>query len=239
VEALVRWAHPTRGLIPPRAFIPLAEETGLILPIGQMVLRAACEQAVRWQERFSHQGLFSMNVNLSALQLANPAVVDDVARVLAETGLPAACLVLEITETVLVHDEEDTIRRMAQLKGLGVRIAIDDFGTGYSSLSYLRRLPVDILKIDKSFVDGVARDPSDRALAEMIVRLAETLGLQTVAEGIEEPSQLDRLKDLRCQLGQGNLFACPLPAADIETWLSVRPGPALPATPLEPSRASV
>ncbi len=215
LEALVRWQHPTRGLIPPLDFVPLAEETGMIVGIGEFVLREACRQVARWNaHRRATLGPgtapLSISVNLSAVQLEQPGLPDLVADVLARTGLPPACLVLELTESVLVAHGSATAGRLSDLKALGVRLAIDDFGTGYSSLAYLRQFPVDIIKIDKSFVDDVGDVPAASALTEGIIQLGQALALSTVAEGIEDAAQLDRLTRGRCELGQGFYFARPL-----------------------------
>jgi diguanylate cyclase (GGDEF)-like protein len=219
-EALIRWSHPTRGLVSPMDFIPLAEETGLILPIGRWVLHQACQQAARWQLDHPADPPRTISVNLSARQLQQASLVQEIASALAASRLDPACLVLEITESVLIQDTEATIAKLAEVKGLGVRVAIDDFGTGYSSLSYLRQLPVDILKVDKSFIDGVHESPEASAVARAIIRLGRTLGLQTVAEGIEEPAQLDALRKMHCALGQGYLFAKPMSSAELEQLLS-------------------
>jgi diguanylate cyclase (GGDEF)-like protein len=234
-EALIRWSHPTRGLVSPMDFIPLAEETGLILPIGRWVLHQACQQAARWQRAYPTDPPRTISVNLSARQLQQASLIEEVAHALAASRLDPACLILEITESVLIQDTEATIAKLAALKGLGVRVAIDDFGTGYSSLSYLRQLPVDILKVDKSFIDGIQESPEASAVARAIIRLGRTLSLQTVAEGIEEPTQLDALRKMQCDLGQGYLFAKPLSSAELEellsTTASTAPSAQEPATP--------
>ena len=216
-EALVRWRHPTRGLMSPLSFVPVAEETGLIVPVGRFVLREACRQAAAW--RAMVPGELTMHVNLSGRQLEDPALVGEVSSILRETGLPAGRLVLEITETVLMHDTEATIERLRSLRALGVRLAVDDFGTGYSSLRYLNRFPLDVLKMAKPFVDGLATQSEDPALARAIIDLGSNLGLQIVAEGIEGADQLVQLRRLGCPLGQGFLFSRPLPAAEAETHL--------------------
>jgi len=210
-EALVRWRHPTRGLLAPGAFIPLAEETGLVAPIGRFVLREACRQAARWAAFVP--GL-TMNVNLSGRELEDPRLLDDVTAVLRATGLPAERLVLEITETVLMQDTEATIERLRALRALGVRLAVDDFGTGYSSLRYLNRFPLDVLKMAKPFVDGLGSPDGDPALARAIIELGSDLGLHIVAEGIERSPQLAHLQRLGCPYGQGFWFARPMPAAE-------------------------
>jgi diguanylate cyclase (GGDEF)-like protein/PAS domain S-box-containing protein len=215
VEALVRWVHPERGVIAPLDFIPLAEETGQIVPIGGWVLNEACRAAVQLQRSHPTASSIYMAVNLSARQLQRPEIVDEVAAALAASGLAAEDLVLEITESVLMRDIDLTIERLQRLKDLGVRIAIDDFGTGYSSLNYLRQFPVDIVKIDRSFVEGIAADGDQRALVAMIIDLARALGLRQVAEGIERPDQLAELRSLGCGFGQGYLFARPVDFADL------------------------
>ncbi|HMJ36627.1 MAG TPA: EAL domain-containing protein [Baekduia sp.] len=209
-EALARWTHPTRGLVPPPHFIPLAEENGSIVTLGRQILRTACRQAARWLEEFPSAEPRIMSVNLSGRQLEDPNIVSDVAAALADSGLPASALVLEITETVLMHDTEATIARLTALKALGVRLAVDDFGTGYSSLRYLRRFPIDILKMAKPFVDGLDTDDEGRALARAIVELATSLKLACIAEGIEDSGQADALHELGCGLGQGFHFARPM-----------------------------
>jgi diguanylate cyclase (GGDEF)-like protein len=218
-EALVRWEHPTLGMVPPLDFIPLAEETGLIVPIGGWVLREACRQVADWNRRRPDTLSLSISVNLSARQLQQPDLTQLVADVLASTGLADGCLTLEITESLLLHDVEATVTRLEQLRALGIRLAIDDFGTGYSSLAYLRRFPIDILKIDKLFVDAVATETPDASLTGAIVHLARTLHLSTVAEGIETVDQCGPLQDSGCQLGQGYYFAKPLTNTDAETLL--------------------
>ena len=226
-EALVRWRHPERGLMPPAAFIPLAEETGLIIDIGRRVLRQACADAAEWLRRFGVDAPASVSVNLSARQIQDAALVDDVAGALSASGLPASGLILEITESILLDDAESAARTLAALKGLGVSIALDDFGTGYSSLSYLDRFPVDIVKIDKSFIDGLAGDPgAGSQLVTAIVNLGSLLGLGVTAEGIEWDEQVARLRQMGCVRGQGYLFARPMPAADMTASLAAARVPA-------------
>jgi diguanylate cyclase (GGDEF)-like protein len=219
-EALVRWRHPERGLIPPASFIPLAEETGLIEPIGRHVLNEACVQAAAWRAAHPAAGLTTMSVNLSVRQLDQPRLVDDVAVALAKARLPPSCLLLEITETMLMGDTDQVVARLDALKSLGVRLAIDDFGTGYSSLRYLRRFPLDVLKMAKPFVDGLAAGTRDDALAGAIVDLGANLGLDVIAEGIEVGEQADRLGALGCGYGQGYHFARPLPALESSALLA-------------------
>jgi len=209
VEALVRWHHPRRGLMPPGLFIPIAEESGLIEPLGRWVLEQSCRQAQAWQA--GGGPACTMSVNLSGRQLQNPAVVGDVRDALQRSGLDPATLTLEITESVLMTDTADSLDRLRALKDLGIRISIDDFGTGYSSLSYLRRFPVDVLKIDKSFIDDLRRCEDDTyAFVRAIVELGHTLRLKTVAEGIEHEEQRDALREIGCDFGQGYLFARPM-----------------------------
>jgi diguanylate cyclase (GGDEF)-like protein/PAS domain S-box-containing protein len=219
VEALLRWHHPTRGVVSPLEFIPIAEETGLIVPIGQWVLEEACRQARAWQVGHGPGPTPRMSVNLSARQFQRPELFDDIDKVLQETGLDPRCLTVEITETVLMRDAEATIATLQVLKNLGVGVAIDDFGTGYSSLSYLKRFPVDTLKIDQSFVDGLGEDPQDTAIVQNIIALAKTLRLRVTGEGIETPSQRAHLQEMGCDLGQGYLFARPLPAEQLGLML--------------------
>ncbi len=226
VEALARWRHPTRGFVPPSSFIPIAESTGLIVPFGRWILRAACAQAARWhaaaaRDEFGGRAAepLAVTVNLSARQLLHPSIVDDVRAALADARLAPASLVLEITESVIVQNTSASLATLHALKALGVRLAIDDFGTGYSSLSYLEQFPLDILKIDKSFVDGVAHGGSRAALARTVVALGDSLSLRCVAEGIESDDQREHLLALGCAYGQGYLFARPLPAEEVETLL--------------------
>jgi diguanylate cyclase (GGDEF)-like protein/PAS domain S-box-containing protein len=220
VEALVRWQHPRRGLVAPCAFIPAAEATGLIVPLGRWVLREACAQAARWQARRAASSVpgepLSVTVNLSARQLQHPGLVDDVREALTEAGLPPSSLVLEITESMIVEDTAAARATLGALKALGVRLAIDDFGTGYSSLGYLQQFPIDVLKIDRAFVEGIARGGPRAALARTIVALGDSLALPCVAEGIEDDVQRKHLQALGCVYGQGYLFARPLPPAEVE-----------------------
>ncbi len=214
VEALLRWMHPTRGVIPPLNFIPLAEETGLIVPIGRWVLQEACRQGVRLHERFPRTPPLTISVNLSVKQLQSESIIDDVREALELTGLPPSALVLEITETVMMADTDLAVQRLHELKALGVLLAMDDFGTGYSSLSYLSRFPVDILKMDRSFLSS---EHDESGLAAAIIALGNSLSLDVVAEGIELPEQIASLRDLGCELGQGFLFAKPM---DHETLIA-------------------
>ncbi len=208
VEALVRWRHPERGLIPPDRFIPLADESGLIVSIGEWVLRSACRQAKAWHEQ-GHAGL-TVSVNVSAVQFAQPRLLDVVKRALADSGLPPQALTLEITESVIMHDAETAVGMLRALKSMGVKLSIDDFGTGYSSLSYLKRFPIDILKIDKSFVRSLGVNEEDTAIVQTIMALAKSLRLTTIAEGVETLPQVELLQRERCDRFQGFHFSRPL-----------------------------
>jgi diguanylate cyclase (GGDEF)-like protein len=216
VEALVRWRHPERGLLPPAAFLDLAEESGMLPELGHWVLREACRQAVAWQQ---HTPGFELNVNLSASQLGNPALCDEVRDVLAATGIPPHLLVLELTETVALTDLAESARILSSLKALGVRIALDDFGTGFSSLSHLGVLPVDVVKIDKSFVQAM-QDSGGASVAEAVLQIARTFNLAPVAEGVEDAVQASRLRELDCAQAQGYHFARPMPAGEVTDLLS-------------------
>jgi diguanylate cyclase (GGDEF)-like protein/PAS domain S-box-containing protein len=222
VEALVRWQHPEHGTIGPGAFVPVAEQTGQIVPIGRTVLQQACRQLARWREQLPGADALTMSVNVSMRQLFDIDFVDEVATTLQATGLPPDRLVLELTESALAHDAEQARTVLVALKDLGVGLALDDFGTGYSSLSYLHRFPVDVLKIDRSFVSGDAGGVRHAALARAMVTLGRSLRLTTVAEGIEHPDELEHFRDLRCPLGQGYLLARPADAAAVTSLLAGR-----------------
>jgi diguanylate cyclase (GGDEF)-like protein/PAS domain S-box-containing protein len=221
-EALVRWQHPTRGLLAAVEFIDLAEETGLILELGVWVLREACRRQVDWQQRHPGRPLV-MRVNLSARQVGQPDLLPHVVEILRETGIQPANLCLEITETTVMADAAASLEVLEKLRGLGVELAIDDFGTGYSSLSYLKRFPVDVLKVDRSFVDGLGSDPDDTAIVQAIMVLANTLGLRVTAEGVETERQMRELLRLGCTRVQGYLFARPEAAPDFERHLGGPP----------------
>jgi diguanylate cyclase (GGDEF)-like protein/PAS domain S-box-containing protein len=212
-EALLRWEHPERGTISPATFIPVAENSGLIVPLGCRVLERACNDAVRFQRACPTARALIVSVNVSARQLQRPEIVEEVAQALAESGLEPARLLLEITESLMIDDVDLAIARLGALRGLGVLIAVDDFGTGYSSLSYIRRLPINVLKIDKSFIDDIDSDGEQGKLTATIVDLAGALALRCVAEGIERPAQLERLRELGCDYAQGFLLARPMDAA--------------------------
>jgi EAL domain-containing protein (putative c-di-GMP-specific phosphodiesterase class I) len=220
-EALVRWMHPRRGLIPPDEFITIAEETGLIVPLGSWVLREACLQAKRFEMLDPRWSRLTMSVNLSGVQLGQSDLIEMVATALRESNLRSDRLQLEMTESVLMTDAANTVTILQQLKGLGVKLGIDDFGTGYSSLAYLRRFPVDVLKIDRTFVNGLGTDLEDSAVAAAIVSLADTLGLTAIAEGVETELQRDCLMGLGCQRAQGYLFARPVAASAAESALGL------------------
>ena len=225
-EALVRWQHPTRGLLAPGEFIALAEETGLIVPLGAWVLEQACAQTARWQEAQGDRDPVTINVNLSPRQLGTYELTDQVRTVLANTGIRRGSLCLDITESGLMVDTAEALARLTSLHALGVRLSIDDFGTGYSSLTYLKRFPVDSLKIDRTFVDGLGIEPEDTAIVAAVIGLAHSLGLVAVAEGVETVEQLSRLRTMGCDLGQGYYFGRPAPpetfgddpCADLHSW---------------------
>jgi EAL domain-containing protein (putative c-di-GMP-specific phosphodiesterase class I) len=220
VEALIRWQHPERGLLPPSEFIQAAETNGLVVPLGEWVLREACRAGQQWRERGAGQTPI-VGVNLSARQLQEPGLVESVAAALAASGLAPSLLELEITESVVVMDGPAALRTLAELRALGVRLAIDDFGTGYASLSYLRDIPVDAVKIDRSFVAGIGRSRSNLAIVRAIVGLAHDLGLVVTAEGIETLEQRTIAQSLGVDRGQGYYFARPLPADAIDGLLRV------------------
>jgi diguanylate cyclase (GGDEF)-like protein len=216
VEALIRWTHPTRGTMAPDEFIPIAEESGLIIPIGRWVLEEACRQAAIWHGEGRRLGVA---VNVSARQLDDDELIDDVRAALCASGLEAGLLTLEVTETTIMRDAAATAKRLHALKGLGVRIAIDDFGTGYSSLAYLRQFPADALKIDRSFISGIATSEQSTALIHTLVQLGRTLNIETLAEGIEDRAQLQTLQREQCDNGQGFLFSRPLSVEALEEFL--------------------
>jgi EAL domain-containing protein (putative c-di-GMP-specific phosphodiesterase class I) len=216
MEALVRWNDPQTGLVPPGRFIPVAEDSGLIIALGAWVLREACRQNRSWQD----SGLPPLHVavNISALQFRQAGFVDSVREVLAWSGLPSACLELEVTESVMMNAADHTIEIFDAIRAMGVKVSIDDFGTGYSSLSYLKRLPIDTLKIDQAFVRDLATDPDDAAIVGAIIGLAANLKLNVIAEGVETEAQLELLERGGCAQAQGYYFSRPLPAGEFEAF---------------------
>jgi EAL domain-containing protein (putative c-di-GMP-specific phosphodiesterase class I) len=231
VEALIRWQHPVRGIVQPDDFIPLLEETGLITEVGKWVLDRACAQGAAWRAAGYPIG---MAVNVSGRQLDSDQLVADVEEALAGSGLDPEALTIEITETTLMRNVEETARRLAEVKALGVRIAIDDFGTGYSSIAHLQRFPVDALKIDRSFITGMRENLEGETLIQTLVQLGKALSIETFAEGIEQQQELSVLRDQNCDSGQGFLFARPLDVADTEKFLqdwAQRATPALAQAP--------
>jgi len=219
-EALVRWRHPEFGLIAPKDFIPVAEETGQILTIGQTVLESACRQAREWQITYPTTPPLFVSVNLSVKQFNQPGLVDNIANLLEEFNLPPRCLKLEITESVFSDNIEAAVGLLTQLRNLGVQLSIDDFGTGYSSLSYLQRFPIDTLKIDRSFVMQMMDNEENIAIVRTIVALAQNLGMDVVAEGVETEDQVTMLRKLDCENGQGYLFSTPLGARQLDQFIA-------------------
>jgi EAL domain-containing protein (putative c-di-GMP-specific phosphodiesterase class I) len=228
VEALVRWNHPRHGLLGPMEFIPLAEQTGAIVPIGRWVLQEACRQAGSWDRRRVSADPLHVCVNLSARQLDDPELVSDVRSALEAGRLLPEQLVLELTEGLLVDDVESTRSRLDELKAVGVRLAVDDFGTGYSALSYLQRFPLDILKIDRSFINGLQHGNDQSNIVQALIELGSALDLDVVAEGIEQPDQLAELRRMHSDFGQGFLFARPLTADALTALISEGEGTAVP-----------
>ncbi len=222
VEALVRWQHPTRGLLSPAEFIAVAEDTGLVVPLGSWVLQEACRQLQDWT-RSSGAGL-TVAVNVSARQLSDSRFPEAVADILAATGADPAAVVLELTETALLDATDASTATLQALRGLGVRLALDDFGTGFSSLTFLKRFPIDVVKVDRSFVRDIAVDPDDAAIVAAVVNLGRSLHLETVAEGVETAEQLACIRGLGCLLAQGYLLSPPRPPEDIPALLAA-PGP--------------
>jgi len=219
-EALMRWRHPKRGLVSPAEFIPVAEEAGIVNQLGEWALRTACAEAVGWRDDFI------VTVNVSPVQFKNDGLVQLVLSALAESGLPPQRLELEITESVLLHDNEDTLRVLHQIKKLGVRISMDDFGTGYSSLNYLRRFPFDKVKIDRSFIEHITGDASSLAIVQAVISIAKSRGIATTAEGVETKEQLELLRALGCTEMQGFLFSKAKPANELASLLLPQRAPA-------------
>jgi EAL domain-containing protein (putative c-di-GMP-specific phosphodiesterase class I) len=217
VEALIRWTHPTRGLVPPVQFIPVAEDCGLILPIGAWVLREACAQARAWVD--AGLPVMTMAVNVSAKQFENENFMRDIFAILDETGLDPRCLQLELTESVLMRRAELTASKLLTLRERGIQVAVDDFGTGYSSLSYLRKFPLDALKIDRSFVSQITTIPDEMTIVRAIISMGRSLNLRVIAEGVETQDQLDFLKLHQCDEAQGFYFSPPLPPQEFARLL--------------------
>jgi diguanylate cyclase (GGDEF)-like protein len=222
-EALIRWQHPVRGFINPADFIPLAEDTGLIVPLGLWILKRACQQLGQWQWQSSANRSLFMSVNLSGKQVAQPDLVENIRDILEETRVDPKHLKLEITESAVMENAEMAARLLKRLKGLGVQLSIDDFGTGYSSLSYLHRFPVNTLKIDRSFVGRIGEAAENIEIVRTVISLAENMGMEVVAEGIETMSQLTQLRNLKCQYGQGYLFSRPVDADSVSAWITKKP----------------
>jgi diguanylate cyclase (GGDEF)-like protein len=223
VEALLRWNHPTKGLLQPDEFIPALEASGLIIPVGRWVINEACRQSMVWRNMGQN---IKMSVNASARQLDADTLLNDVCLALEATGMPADALIVEITETCLMRDATGALEQLNALKALGVRIAIDDFGTGYSSLAYLQQFPVDSLKIDRSFISAMGKSPEGDTLIHTLIQLGKALNIETLAEGIEEAEQLDQLRGENCDVGQGYLFARPVAPAEIEKFFDPAVSPA-------------
>ena len=237
-EALVRWNHPQRGLVPPNEFIPISESTGLIIPMTVQILHSACSQVVRWQEKAGSGTPLSIAVNLSGKHFGHPALVEQIKTVIQETGIHAGSLKLELTESAVMDNAETAILMLKQIKETGVQISIDDFGTGYSSLSYLHRFPIDLLKVDRSFVSAMEENTENGEIVRTVIALAKALNLKVVAEGIESIHQFHQLRILGCEYGQGYLFSKPLPVAEIERllednrrWQNILPRSGMPVVP--------
>jgi EAL domain-containing protein (putative c-di-GMP-specific phosphodiesterase class I) len=222
VEALVRWKHPVRGLLGPAEFVALAEETGLIVPVGRWVLNEACRRTKGWQQSHARSAPLRVIVNFSAKQLRHPSCVEHIEEALRRSGLGAESLSLDITESAFIDSLEGDALVLERIENLGVGICIDDFGTGYSSLSYLKRLPADVLKIDKSFVEGLGENVADTAIAGMVVELAHTLGMKVIAEGVESEEQEALLEEMGCDMAQGFHFERPLPDEAAAEFLLAR-----------------
>jgi EAL domain-containing protein (putative c-di-GMP-specific phosphodiesterase class I) len=220
LEALVRWEHPTRGLLSPEEFIGIAEETGLIVPLGRWVLRTACRQVRTWRNQHPSLSWLPVGVNVSSRQFALPTIVEEIASALTDSSLPASCLRLEITETTAMEDADSTTQTLSRLHGMGVAFYMDDFGTGYSSLSYLHRMPIDALKIDRRFVGSMETDEMSRSIVQAITTLAHSLGMKVIAEGVETASQLQAVRAMGCDLCQGFHLSKPLPSTAMTCFLS-------------------
>lgn len=237
-EALVRWNHPQRGLVPPNEFIPISESTGLIIPMTVQILHTACSQVVQWQKKSQSAKPLTIAVNLSGKHFGHPGLVEQIKTVISETGISPESLKLELTESAVMDNAETAILMLKQIKETGVRISIDDFGTGYSSLSYLHRFPIDLLKVDRSFVSAMEENTENSEIVRTVIALAKALNLKVVAEGIESIHQFHQLRILGCEYGQGYLFSKPLPVAEIERlledntrWQNILPQPTMPIIP--------
>lgn len=237
-EALVRWNHPQRGIIPPNEFIPISESTGLIIPMTVQILHSACKQVVEWQKNIANDQPLSMSVNLSGKHFASPILAEQIKTVVKETGIDPSQLKLELTESAIMENAETAILMLKQIKETGVQVSIDDFGTGYSSLSYLHRFPIDLLKVDRSFVSAMEENTENGEIVRTVIALAKALNLKVVAEGIESVHQFHQLRILGCEYGQGYLFAKPLPVLEIERllndsgrWRNILPASSIPALP--------
>jgi diguanylate cyclase (GGDEF)-like protein len=246
-EALIRWRHPLKGLLAPDSFIPIAEETGLIIPIGRWVLQKACSDLIEWQRRTLTDRPLFVSVNISSKQFLRPNLIEDIRNTLNQSGLSPSRLKLEITETTLMENTEENLHLIQRLKNLGIQIVIDDFGTGYSSMSYLHRFPIDILKVDRSFISNLGQDVGgNKNIVEAIVTLAHKLNISVVAEGVETASQCAVLSEMKCQSAQGFLFSEPLATRGMQQLLenidgfgrAARPGQSLNMAPLEAHRAA-
>ncbi len=217
----MRWDHPERGLLDPEEFVTVAEKSGMVVPLGEGVLKETCRRAKEWQEQYPHTPPLVISVNLSSKQLQRPDLAETVERALRESRLDASCLSLDVTESVYVQAlEGNPATTLERLRALGVKVSIDDFGVGYSSLSYLKRLPADALKIDKSFIKGLGEDVEDTAIVRMVIELAHTLGMEVIAEGVESWGQAALLEEMGCDMGQGYHFSKPLPPDEVPGFLA-------------------
>jgi diguanylate cyclase (GGDEF)-like protein len=219
-EALVRWRHPTLGLISPERFIPVSESTGLIVPMTLMILETACGQTVAWQKKFGESGPHFVSVNISGVHFGDPSLIEHIKEVLRKTSIEPSCVKLEITETAIMEGGENAVEMLQQIKALGVQLSIDDFGTGYSSLGYLQKFPIDTLKIDRVFVRSMEEGRQNGEIVRAVLALADSLNLEAIAEGIESINQFHQLRILSCRYGQGYLFSAPVPVPDAEVLLS-------------------
>ncbi len=236
---MIRWQHPERGLVSPDSFIPLAESSGLIVPIGWWAMEESLAQAQRWHRGIGPLANVTMNVNVSAIQLREPGFTGRLKEIIRQTGIAPDLVCVELTESTLIDEAQSSFNTVAAVSASGVHVALDDFGTGYSSLSYLQRFPVDSLKIDRSFVTGLGTNPGDTIIVEAIIGMAKTLGLATVAEGVETAEQRDELRALGCTFGQGYLFARPLAPKDLELTVDGWPAPTSERIEVRPAGLSI